>query len=90
MVFAITESGNMCGNRVQLTCKYNAFLLPLTSGRGGNDSRFLMNEPSECVSLIMKWLTVDGSALNRRVSAGSCAFKIKSLKSDIGNYLNYI
>lgn len=66
-------------------CKYDAFLLPLTSGRGSNDSRFLMHEPSEFVSLMMKWLTAEGFALNRRVSAGPCAFKIKSLKGDIGN-----
>lgn len=85
MVFAFTDLGNMCGYRVLLTCKYPAFLLPLTSGRGGNDSRFLMNKPSEFVSLMMKWLTVDGSALNRRVSADSCAFEIKSLKGDVGN-----
>jgi hypothetical protein len=85
MAVSITESGNMCGNRVLLTCKYAAFLLPLTSGRGGNDSRFLMNKTSEFVSLMMKWLTAEGFALNRRVSAGSYVFKIKSLKGDIGN-----
>jgi hypothetical protein len=84
MAVSITESGNMCGNRVLLTCKYNAFLLPLTPARGGNDSRFLMNELSEFVSLMMKWLTARGFALNRRVSAGSYVFKIKSLKSDMG------